>query len=113
MAANAHARAVGEAPLRKSVVVLGQPGIGGVMSQLLRTVSVSHQPALRTGHLPSPSHRPLMTSRGHLLALLAVLSGFNQLDRQLTAILLEPIRLEFALSDVELALLSGLAFALL
>ena len=54
-----------------------------------------------------------MTSRFYLLALLAVLSAFNQLDRQLTAILLEPIRREFALSDVELGFLSGLAFALL
>jgi predicted MFS family arabinose efflux permease len=54
-----------------------------------------------------------MSSRSYLLALLAVLSAFNQLDRQLTAILLEPIRREFALSDVELGLLSGLAFALL
>ena len=54
-----------------------------------------------------------MTSRGYLLTLLAVLSAVNQLDRQLTAILLEPMRREFALSDVELGLLSGLAFALL
>lgn len=54
-----------------------------------------------------------MTSRFYLLTLLALLSAFNQLDRQLTAILLEPIRREFALSDVELGLLSGLAFGLL
>src|SRR4051812_23115312 len=54
-----------------------------------------------------------MNSRHYVLTVLAVLSAFNQLDRQLIAILLEPIRREFALSDVELGLLSGLAFALL
>ncbi len=42
-----------------------------------------------------------------------MLSAFNQLDRQLTSVLLEPIRREFALSDVQLGLLSGLAFAVL
>ncbi|MDC7788866.1 MFS transporter [Rhodoplanes sp. TEM] len=54
-----------------------------------------------------------MTARARLLLALTILSAFNQLDRQLTAILLEPIRREFALSDVELGLLSGLAFAVL
>ena len=54
-----------------------------------------------------------MAGRGYVLALLALLSASNQLDRQLTAILLEPIRAEFALSDVQLGLLSGLAFAVL
>jgi predicted MFS family arabinose efflux permease len=54
-----------------------------------------------------------MNSRHYVLTVLAVLSAFNQLDRQLVAILLEPIRREFSLSDVELGLLSGFAFALL
>lgn len=54
-----------------------------------------------------------MTARARLLVVLTILSAFNQLDRQLTVILLEPIRQEFALSDVALGVLSGLAFALL
>ncbi|MFD2181534.1 MFS transporter [Rhodoplanes azumiensis] len=54
-----------------------------------------------------------MTARTRLLVVLTILSAFNQLDRQLTVILLEPIRREFALSDVALGLLSGFAFAIL
>jgi predicted MFS family arabinose efflux permease len=54
-----------------------------------------------------------MPSRTYLLALLVVLSAFNQLDRQIVAILLEPIRREFGLSDVALGLMSGTAFAVL
>lgn len=54
-----------------------------------------------------------MADRRYTLLLLVLLSAANQLDRQLTAILLEPIRVEFALSDVQLGLLSGLAFAVL
>lgn len=54
-----------------------------------------------------------MAGRGYLLVLLALLAAFNQLDRQLTAILLEPIRADFALSDIQLGLLSGIAFAAL
>jgi predicted MFS family arabinose efflux permease len=41
------------------------------------------------------------------------MSALNQLDRQLMSIVLEPVRREFALSDVQLGLLSGLAFAAL
>lgn len=62
---------------------------------------------------PSDSDDPVVTSRRYLLAVLAVLSIFNQLDRQLLAILLEPIRTEFMLSDVQLGLLSGLVFAVI
>lgn len=51
--------------------------------------------------------------RAYILFLLAALSAFNFLDQQLMSILLEPIRREFQLSDIELGLLSGLAFAAL
>lgn len=61
----------------------------------------------------APRLLPVATSRRYLLVVLAALSVFNQLDRQLMAILLEPIRAEFSLSDIELGLLSGLAFAVL
>jgi len=52
-------------------------------------------------------------SRGYVLALLAALSAFNFLDQQVMAIVLESVRQEFSLSDVQLGLLSGLAFAAL
>jgi MFS family permease len=52
-------------------------------------------------------------SRAYILCLLVILCGFNQLDRYLTAILLPLIGAEFALSDVQLGVLSGIAFAIL
>lgn len=52
-----------------------------------------------------------MNHRVYVLGILVALSTLNQLDRQLMAILLEPIRWEFVLSDVQLGMLSGLAFA--
>jgi predicted MFS family arabinose efflux permease len=42
---------------------------------------------------------------------LAALAALNHVDRQLVSIVLEPIRAEFGLSDIELGLLTGLAFA--
>jgi MFS family permease len=49
--------------------------------------------------------------RSYVLGLLLVVYVFNFLDRQILAILLEPIKQEFALSDAQLGLLGGLAFA--
>ena len=46
-----------------------------------------------------------------MLLMLTALSAMNQLDRQLMNILVEPIRQEFALSDVAIGLLAGLSFA--
>lgn len=53
----------------------------------------------------------MAASRGYMLAVLTALSALNQLDRQLVNILIEPIRREFDLTDVQIGLLSGLAFA--
>ena len=52
-------------------------------------------------------------SRVYCLAVLTGVAALNQLDRQLMSILLEPVRREFGLSDIQLGLLSGLAFAAL
>lgn len=54
-----------------------------------------------------------MINRNYLLGVLVAFATLNQLDRQLMAILLEPIRQEFSFSDIELGLLSGAAFAVL
>lgn len=51
--------------------------------------------------------------RGYVPALLAALAAFSFLDQQVMAIVLEPVRREFELSDIQLGLLSGLAFAAL
>ena len=45
--------------------------------------------------------------------MLTGVAALNQLDRQLMSILLEPVRREFGLTDIQLGLLSGLAFAAL
>jgi MFS family permease len=57
------------------------------------------------------AHGDRPASRGYALAVLTAMTAFNHLDRNLMNILLEPIRREFALSDVQLGLLSGFSFA--
>ncbi len=52
------------------------------------------------------------SDRARTLILLAILASFNQLDRQLMNLMLEPIRKEFGLSDLQLGVLSGVVFAL-
>ncbi|MFK7732469.1 MAG: spinster family MFS transporter [Pseudomonadales bacterium] len=47
-----------------------------------------------------------------VLGILFFVALFNYLDRMILAILLEPIKAEFALSDTQLGLLTGLAFAM-
>ena len=52
------------------------------------------------------------THRHYALGLLTVTYVFNFLDRQLLAILVEPIKAEFGASDTAMGLLYGFAFAL-
>ena len=51
------------------------------------------------------------TYRNYVLGVLVVSYIFNFLDRQILTILLEPIKKELALSDLQLGLLTGFAFA--
>jgi predicted MFS family arabinose efflux permease len=50
--------------------------------------------------------------RGYVLALLTVVFIVNFIDRQVLSVLIEPIKRELYLTDTQLGLLSGLAFAL-
>jgi predicted MFS family arabinose efflux permease len=50
--------------------------------------------------------------RRYVLGLLAVVYTFNYTDRQILAILLQPIKKELLLTDTQLGFLSGMAFAL-
>lgn len=50
--------------------------------------------------------------RGWTLALLTITYFFSFMDRQILAILLEPIKADLKLTDTELGLLSGLVFAI-
>jgi MFS family permease len=51
--------------------------------------------------------------RKYVLGLLLVVSLFNFVDRQILSVLLEAIKTEFNLSDTQLGMLGGLAFAVL
>ncbi len=50
--------------------------------------------------------------RWYVLGVLSLTYAFSFMDRQILSILLEDIRAEFVLSDLQLGLLSGIAFAL-
>ncbi len=56
-----------------------------------------------------PQHRRVA---GYGLFMLTLVYAFNFVDRQILVILQEPIKLEMGLSDAQLGLLSGFAFAL-
>jgi len=55
---------------------------------------------------------PSLPYRRYVLGLLAIVYVFNFTDRQILAILMQPIKEEMLLSDTQLGLLSGIAFAL-
>lgn len=59
----------------------------------------------------TPSKPGMRTHFG--LALLALVYIFSYIDRQAIAVLIEPIKREFAVSDTDIGMLSGLAFAVL
>ncbi len=68
--------------------------------------------------LDTPSHSSGVTNpyesaraRNYALGLLTLVYAFNFIDRQLLAILQESIKLELSLSDSQLGLLTGFAFA--
>lgn len=62
----------------------------------------------------NPSSTPTVSWRTHLsLVLLALVYIFSFIDRQVIAVLIEPIKRDFGASDTQMGLLSGLAFGLL
>jgi predicted MFS family arabinose efflux permease len=69
------------------------------------------QPARMETASPEELREPSDAYRRYVLGLLLVVYVVNFLDRQILTILLEPIKQEFALSDAQLGLLGGLAFA--
>jgi predicted MFS family arabinose efflux permease len=65
---------------------------------------------------PAPAQPSIAAPRrtaAYAIALLTLVSFFNYMDRMVLAVLLQPIKLDLRLSDTELGLLSGIAFALL
>lgn len=74
---------------------------GGSASQPA-PVALTSQPALAS-----------QAYRAYVLAMLVLVYTFNFIDRQIVAILAVPIKTELRLSDSQLGLMGGLAFALL
>jgi MFS family permease len=75
------------------------------------------QPSATTTAKPaSPSAAATFTAsnsyRSYALWLLFMVYGLSYVDRQILSILMEPIRTEFDFSDMQLGLLSGVAFAI-
>ncbi|OYX18771.1 MAG: hypothetical protein B7Z09_04165 [Brevundimonas diminuta] len=61
---------------------------------------------------PSRDRTPLTRRPNFVLGLLILIYTFNVLDRQIVSILAQPIKAEMQLSDTQLGMLTGLAFAL-
>ena len=55
---------------------------------------------------------PDTRSRLYVLILLTALSALTFMDRQILAVLLQPIKQEFGFSDLQIGLITGLGFAL-
>ena len=71
-----------------------------------------HYDKNKTG-TPIVNTSPRVTWRSHYaLCVLAVIYVCNYIDRYLVSILIEPIKLEFGVSDTAIGLLTGVAFAL-
>jgi len=59
-----------------------------------------------------PPENPETTNRAYVLFILVVVYTFNFIDRQIVGILAVPIKADLGLSDTQLGLMGGLAFAL-
>lgn len=58
------------------------------------------------------THKDPIANRGYVLLILVVVYTFNFIDRQIIGILAVPIKADLALTDTQLGLMGGLAFAL-
>ena len=74
------------------------------------SLSISENKAEEGQRSKSPYSNPLY--RYYVLAILTIVYAFNFIDRQLLVILQEPIKADLGLSDTQLGLLTGFAFAL-
>ena len=61
---------------------------------------------------PHPSAAVAPRQRRYVLALLTLLSALAFMDRQILAVVLEPVKTEFGLSDLQIGLVTGLGFSL-
>lgn len=72
-----------------------------------------HDPYHLGDRLPMSSATPEAASHSrYILGLLTLMSALAFMDRQILAVLIEPVKLEFGLSDLQIGLVTGLGFAL-
>lgn len=69
------------------------------------------QQSITAGEVTEPSAAKPQTNKYYALVLLTIVYAFNFIDRQLLAILQETIKVDLQLSDSQLGLLTGFAFA--
>lgn len=67
----------------------------------------------RAAPVPAAPARSRATAPGYVLTMLTIVSFFNFLDRSIIAVLIEPIKRDLDLSDSQLGLIAGFAFAML
>lgn len=67
--------------------------------------------ATQDGHMPSPLPSRPPIQPGYTLLLLTLLSALAFMDRQILAVLIEPIKHEFGISDLQVGLITGLGFS--
>lgn len=58
-----------------------------------------------------PPTPPTARQRGYALLLLTLLSALAFMDRQILAVLLQPVKAEFSLTDLQIGLVTGLGFS--
>ncbi|MFT6093355.1 MAG: putative MFS family arabinose efflux permease [Pseudohongiellaceae bacterium] len=82
------------------------------MTELNETDKRVEKPADKSTDQPIENPYASKKARNYALGLLTVVYSFNFIDRQLLSILQESIKLDLSLSDSQLGLLTGFAFAL-
>lgn len=63
-------------------------------------------------HRTAAAGSPAASRPGYTLVILTLLSALAFMDRQILAVLIEPVKQEFGLSDLQIGLVTGLGFAL-
>ena len=72
----------------------------------------ARDPSMLTGTGPHSPDFPPAARAWSVIAILWLVTLFSQLDRQLPALLVQPLKAEFALTDTQFSLLQGYGFAI-
>ena len=75
-------------------------------------METSSHSAVAVEELPEPLTSPVMLAAWYGLAVLVIATVFASVDRQILALVIEPLRKEFGLSDTQIGTLNGIALSL-